>query len=308
MLKTKSALTLFLIKIYVKPTLPMLSNISFKATACIQISMHENLQKLAKKHTYIAVPVTAFVCIADVSLETIKYPIATIENVAFFAINLLGALFHKNCSSLDAYESLIRSGIMRLATPIMLVLSPSILFGNLFLNLPNPKEASSFNDRAAADVNSPFIAYDSKECRALQKAIRTDDLAAIKFLLTNDTLTNQSLAVALEKAAETGKLNAVELLLTDSRLTKQSIGRELETAAKKNHSKLIKPLIERLIQLNLNKTHSTIKKWQTEDATFRKYLYQAKEIAKNNGHIEAENGLNTFIRDLGLDDLDYAVI
>jgi len=263
----------------------MLSNITYNTAACMQLSMQESLPKLAQKHPYIRLPVTVFACVADVSIETIKCPIVAIENVAFFAINLLGALFHKNCSSLDACESLIRSGIMRLATPTMLVLSPGILFGNLFLNLPNPKEASSFNDRAAEDVNSPFIAYDSKELRALQKAIRTDDLATIKLLLTNDTLTNQSLAAALEKAVGANKLPIVELLLTDSRLTKQSIGRTLETAAKKNYSELIRPLIEKLIQLNLNKTYSTIKEWQDENAFFVKCLATAKENAKNNDPI-----------------------
>ncbi len=262
----------------------------------MQLSMQESLPKLAQKHPYIRLPVTVFACVADVSIETIKCPIVAIENVAFFAINLLGALFHKDCLLLDAYKSLKISGRVGLvATPIVLVLSPAFLFLSLLINLPNSKEVWSFNLRAEEEANSPIITYDSKEFRALQKAIKAGNLDAIKRSLTNDILTNQSLAVALGNAAETGNLNAVELLLADSRLAKQRIGREVVIAAKKNHSELTKLLIQKLVQLNLNKTHSTIKEWQAEEAFFKKCLTTAKETAKDNGHRKLAYDLNAFL-------------
>lgn len=69
----------------------MISNITYKSAACAQLYMYEQLQGFAQTHPHVAVPMAAFVSVADVATETFKHSIAVIENVAFSVINIGGS-------------------------------------------------------------------------------------------------------------------------------------------------------------------------------------------------------------------------
>ena len=90
----------------------MLSNITYKSAACAQLYMYEQLQIFAQTHPHAAVPIAAFVSVADVATETVKHSIAAIENIAFSAINTGGSSCFKECSLSDAYQNIKIAGPM----------------------------------------------------------------------------------------------------------------------------------------------------------------------------------------------------
>lgn len=284
----------------------MLSNITYKSAACAQLYIHEQLQEFAQTHPRIAVPIAAFVSIADVTTETVKHPIAAIENVAFSVINAGGSPYFKECSLSDAYQNIKIAGIMLGATAIMSIVSPLNLLGRLLVNLPDPENAHSCDKAVNEQANLPVIAYDSNERRDLLTAVRKKEgSAVIEKLLTNNILTHQSIGRALEDAAENGSIDAVSTLLTDPRLTKQSIGRALEKAAKNNRFEIIPLLIAGFNSIVLAKYNQREKLSPLEKKELQKdnlfinvCLSKAKKLAVNHDYSEVVNRLNETAKEL----------
>lgn len=278
----------------------MLSNITYKSAACAQLYIHERLQEFAQTHPCAAVLATFPVCILDVAAETVKHPIAAIENVTFSAINVGGSSCFKECSLSDASRSIKTTGIILGVTTIMLIVSPFNLLGRLLVNLPDPENAHSCNQTADEQANWPIIAYDSNERRDLLAAIsKGKGSVVIEKLLANKILTHQSIGRALEDAAEKGHIDIVLTLLTDPRLTKQSIGGALQKAAKNNHSEIMPLLVDELISPVLAKYNqseelspSEKKELQKDNLFINVCLFKAKKIATSNGYSEIINHLN----------------
>ncbi|PWU13513.1 MAG: hypothetical protein C5B45_05900 [Chlamydiae bacterium] len=278
----------------------MLSNITYKNAACAQLYIHEQLQRFAQTHPRTAVPIAAFVSVADVATETVKHPMAAIENVAFSIINAGGSPCFKECNLSDAYQNIKITGIILGATMIMSIVSPLNLLGRLLVNLPDPENAHSCNKEIDEQANLPVIAYDSNERRDLLAAIkRKEGSVVIEKLLANNTLTHQSIGRALEDATENNSIDAVSILLTDPRLTKQSIGRALEKAAKNNHSEIMPLLIGSLIKLILAKYNQEEelsplerKELQKDHLFINTCLSKAKKTAMNHDYLEMANHLN----------------
>ncbi len=264
----------------------MISNIACKYTAYMQLSMHEQLQAFSQTYPRAAVPVAAFVSVADVAVETAKYPVSAIESVALAVINAVGLPCFKECNLSDTYQNIKIAGIMSGATAIMSIASPFNLLGRLLVNLPDPKNAHSCNKEADEQANFPAIAYDSNERRDLLTAIREkEEAAVIGNLLTNDKLTNQSIGRAIENAAENGHDRAVSTLLADSRLTKHSIGRAIEKATENNHSEILPLLIGGL-------TRQALAKNDRDEAFISQCLSRAKKIAMRHGYPDIVEHLN----------------
>lgn len=278
----------------------MLSNITYKNAACAQLYMYEQLRGFAQIHPRAAVPIAAFVSVVDVATETVKHPIAAIENVAFSAINAGGFSCFKECSLSDACRSIKTTGIASVATVVMLAVSPLNLLGRLLVNLPDPENARSCDKEADEQANLPTIAYDSNERKSLLAAVsNAEGSVVIEKLLANKILTHQSIGRALEDAAEKGHIDIVLTLLADSRLTKQSIGGALQKAAKNNHSKIMSLLIGELISSVLAKYNqseelspSEKKELQKDNLFINACLFKAKKIATSNGYSEIINHLN----------------
>jgi len=278
----------------------MLSNITYKSAACAQLYIHERLQEFAQTHPRTSVAIAAIVSIADVATETVKHPIAAIENVTFSAINVGGSSCFKECRLSDAYQNIKITGIILGVTTIMSIVSPFNLLGRLLVNLPDPENVHSCNQTADKEANWPMIAYDSNERRDLLAAIsKGKGSVVIEKLLANKILTHQSIDRALEDAAEKGHIDIVLTLLADSRLTKQSIGGALQKAAKNNHSKIMPLLIGELISSVLAKYNqseelspSEKKELQKDNLFINACLFKAKKIAISNGYSEIINHLN----------------
>ena len=284
----------------------MLSNITYKSAAYAQLYMYEQLQEFAQIYPRTAVPIAAFVSVADVTTETVKHPIAAIENVAFSVINVGGSPYFKECNLSDAYQNIKIAGIMLGATVIMSIISPLNLLGRLLINLPDPENAHSCDQAIDEQANLPAIAYDSNERRDLLTAVSNREGSIfIEKLLANNILTHQSIGKALEDAAENGHIDAVFTLLADSRLSKESIGRALEKAVENNRSEIIPLLIAGLNSTVLAKYNQDkklspleVKELQKNNLFINACLSKTKKIATNNGYSEIINLLNETAKEL----------
>ena len=287
----------------------MISNITYKATACMQLSLYGQLQALARTHPRAAVLATLPVCILDVAAEIVKRPVAAIENVASSIINVLGLSCFREYSLPDACQNIKTAGAMLGTTVTTSIGSLLNLLESLPVNLSDPKNAHSCNKAADEQANLPAIAYDSNERRDLLATISNGKgPVVIGELLANKILTHQSIGRALEDAAENNHIDAVSMLLADSRLTKQSIGRALEDAAENNHSEIVSLLLTGLNSTVLAKYNrneelglSEIKELQENNLFIRTCLSKAKKIAINNGYSELMNHLDAIAEKLFID-------
>ncbi len=316
----------------------MISNITYKATAYMQLSLHKQLQVLAQTHPYAAVPATFAVCMLDVAAETVKRPVAAVENVASSIINTLGSSCFKGCSLPDACQGIKTAGTMLSTTVNISIASPLNLFERLLVNLSDPKNAHSCNKEADEQANFPAIAYDSNERRALQRAVENTNLAIIEEILASDVLTNQSLGRVLEDAVENGHIDAVSMLLAEPKrlteqsveralqraientnlaitekilasdvLTNQSLGRVLEDAAENGHIDAVSMLLAKLIKsflvkYNRGEVLSLLDKEEfQEDSLFINIcLSKAKKIATSNGYLDLISNLDATAKSLEL--------
>lgn len=137
----------------------MLSDITFKYVAQIELAMFEQLNQMARTSHPAAVKLVAGgVCVTDVVIDTVKYPVASLENGFFAVINLCGSPFFENCSVAHSCQN-VKNAVFGLlfATPCMTLLSPIKLFSRLCVVLPNPAHAKSSNREASQEAKFQAI-------------------------------------------------------------------------------------------------------------------------------------------------------
>lgn len=142
----------------------MLSDITFKYCAMAQLAMYEKFRQFAREdHSFPVISLTAVgVCTADTCLDTVKYPVAAIENLAFAVLNTVGSPCIEQCRLKDAYQNLKKSALgLAVATPFAgLVAIPKFL-AHLSVTLSNPAQARTFNREAEAESRLMPIIYTS---------------------------------------------------------------------------------------------------------------------------------------------------
>ncbi len=145
----------------------MLADMTFKGVAMMQVSMYAKFNELTKDSSLVVrVPLAAGLCVTDVVLDTLKYPVVAIEQIFCAAINALGAASVKTCRLSDARHS-FKEGMyaLVLATPLMLLLSIPKLLGHLCQTLPNSsKPARSCNEEAAREAKLAWVITSDLEC------------------------------------------------------------------------------------------------------------------------------------------------
>jgi hypothetical protein len=137
----------------------MLSDITFKYVAIAELAMYDKLNALARTYSsVIVVPATTLVCVADVFMDTVKYPIAALENGVFSAINFCGSCCFENCDYADSLQNVKKAAAGAfVATPVMTILSPFKLFSQLCVALPDPVHAKPSNREADKEAQLKAI-------------------------------------------------------------------------------------------------------------------------------------------------------
>ncbi|MES2121280.1 MAG: hypothetical protein V4492_00710 [Chlamydiota bacterium] len=146
----------------------MLADMTFKGVAMMQVSMYAKFNDLTKDSSAIVrVPLAAGLCVTDVVIDTLKYPVVAIEHIFFAAINALGAACFKACRLSDARHSFYEGMFaLFLGTPLMALLSIPKLLGQLCKTLPNhSKPAQCCNEDAEMEAKLAWIITDDRQCR-----------------------------------------------------------------------------------------------------------------------------------------------
>jgi hypothetical protein len=137
----------------------MLSDVTFKAAAMMQLGLYEAFKGSGcAEAPLLGVPLATGVCVTDTVIDTVKYPVAAIENVFFATVNIVGAACVDACRLEDAWQNLKKAALgVILSTPVMLLLSPFKLIGHLCATLPNMGQAHTCNPEADMEANLPWL-------------------------------------------------------------------------------------------------------------------------------------------------------
>jgi hypothetical protein len=139
----------------------MLSNITFKYVALLEIELYKELNKYALVDNSPCVYVDAVAaCLVDVFIDTVKYPVIALENAAFAAINFCGSLKWDQCTVADGSENVKKAVVsLFVATPVMTLLSPFKLVDRLCVVLSDPAHAKPSNREAEKEANQEAIIW-----------------------------------------------------------------------------------------------------------------------------------------------------
>lgn len=136
----------------------MLSDITIKYSAITQINMYNRLNQFANNHHPLTTtPLALSIIVTDIFIDTLKVPMASIENTTFALINLSTAAFLENARLIDASQNVRKAIGGILVTPLALLISPIKLISQLCLVLPNLKDAKSCNKEACMEAKFESI-------------------------------------------------------------------------------------------------------------------------------------------------------
>lgn len=150
----------------------MLSDITLKGAAMLQLSMYENFNHyFGEGSALIGIPAAVVLSLTDTGVDTLKYPMAAIENASFAVINALGAYFVDECRLLDARHNLQRAALAAfIATPVMLVVAVPKGIMHLCKTVEDFRNAKTTNGSAEGDAKIEWVVTDESKCRELRGA------------------------------------------------------------------------------------------------------------------------------------------
>lgn len=206
----------------------MITHVTEKSTAYCQRLIFQQTRNIAKISPCIARATAFFASIADITFETGKYSVIALENLFVGIINTSGSPFFDGCSSQDAQENLLEIKANMVQSIAMGILAPLNLLGRLYINLPAPQNAHSYNKQIEEQINLPTIAYDLQERKFLYESINAHAPSDVTNALSSSVLTSFSLNEALLKAIDNKSNNSImKMLLHDERTTKSGIDKAL---------------------------------------------------------------------------------
>lgn len=146
----------------------MLSDISVKYTAKMQLYLYSSLLQVTKNsHRSIAIPCGIMVSLADIVIDTVKVPLASLENGVFFAVNICGHLSFESCTLEDGCQNLKKAGVgALLSMPTILLSLPKFII-QCYRTINNLQEAKSYNDKAAQEALFQSIVYPDRVTTAI---------------------------------------------------------------------------------------------------------------------------------------------
>lgn len=100
------------------------------------------------------------VALIDITLETLKSPLQIIEGLALAIINLLGGLFHDNCTIKGFLLGMERAFTFAGHTPVAIVLAPFKFTHQAVSNVYAPRKSVPYNGATALIQ----ILYDHQCC------------------------------------------------------------------------------------------------------------------------------------------------
>ncbi len=133
-----------------------------------QVKLYESLQAWDRKHKSLGYIGSVPVAFIDITLETLKSPLQIIEGLALAIINLLGGLFHEECTVKGSLKSMDKALTFTGHTPVAIVLAPFKFAHQAVSNVYDPKHATPYNNCAGSIVN---------QHTTLQRASLRDDEA-----------------------------------------------------------------------------------------------------------------------------------
>lgn len=123
-----------------------------------QYDMYGPITKKAQKHPTIAAVACIPAAFAEITLETLKSPLQIIEGLALVIINLLGMLFHKECTFKHLLLNLDKTFTFTIHTPVAFALAPFKFIYQAVCNFKNPKYAKCYNE-AVSSMRSQDLTY-----------------------------------------------------------------------------------------------------------------------------------------------------
>lgn len=121
----------------------MKDSIVLKKGSDLQNDLYVKLNDFSKTNKTMGRFCSLPVSVVDVALNTLRLPLASIEYIALFAINLIGAAFSKQCTLKDALyctELAIQAAV---STPIKLLMAPLKIVFQFFAIIIDPETVQS---------------------------------------------------------------------------------------------------------------------------------------------------------------------
>lgn len=136
----------------------MLSNVVVKYSAQAELALYCQLNQFAATNrSYATKWLAVHVCVVEVFISTIKYPLVIIENLALAAMNVFGSVWFDCCKVSDAHKNLQNVGVLLIASPLMILLAPVHLFGRICVVVPNAQNATPSNREALEQAECAAI-------------------------------------------------------------------------------------------------------------------------------------------------------
>lgn len=123
----------------------MKSMITYYYLSKAQNDIYSKLNVYSKEQPFLGRLVSIPAAIGDVGLQTLKTPLMVIEDLAFAAINLFGAAFHKKCNLKDTLWNVEGFFCSLSLIPAALLLFPVKLVIQVFAGLYDPQNVKTIN-------------------------------------------------------------------------------------------------------------------------------------------------------------------
>lgn len=150
----------------------MLSDIALKGVGLLQLSLYESFRDFSGNASIVVrVPIAAGLCVTDVVLDTLKYPIIAIEHIFSAAINALGAACADRYLLADARHLLKSAAFNVTATWTSLLIAIPRAIYQLYKVIQDCRHATSCNQFAESESKMAWVVTDKQQCQKLHQQV-----------------------------------------------------------------------------------------------------------------------------------------